>query len=83
MPVLDGLKLCQQLKANPETAGIPVIMLTARGHKVLPTELALTGIECFLDKPFSTRHLIAQINKLLQVPWDGEISAHDTGADAA
>ena len=83
MPVLDGLEFCQQLAANPDTAGIPVIMLTARSHKVPPAELALTGIKCFLDKPFSTRHLIAQINELLQVPSDSEASAHDTSAGAA
>ena len=55
MPVLDGLEFCQQLKANPETAGIPVIMLTARGHKVPPAELVVTGIKCVLDKPFRIR----------------------------
>ncbi len=65
MPVMDGLEFCQQLAADSETGGIPVIMLTARGHKVPPPELKRTNIKCFLDKPFSPRELIVQIKELL------------------
>ena len=83
MPVMDGLEFCQQLAADPETGGIPVVMLTARGHKVPPAELARTNIKCFLDKPFSTRHLIVQIKELLQLPSDESIPLDDAGLSAA
>ncbi len=83
MPLMDGLEFCQQLAANPETGGIPVIMLTARGHKVRPAELETTNIKCFLDKPFSTRHLIVQIKEQLQLPSDESIPLDDAGLSAA
>jgi len=83
MPVMDGLEFCQQLAADPETGGIPVVMLTARGHKVPPAELEKTNIKCFLDKPFSPRHLIVQIKKLLQLPADENIPVDDADLSAA
>lgn len=83
MPVLDGLAFCQQLAADPETGGIPVVMLTARAHKVPPAELKTTNIKCFLDKPFSPRHLIVQIKELLQLPSDESIGVDDAGLSAA
>ncbi len=83
MPVMDGLEFCKRLAADPETGGIPVVMLTARGHKVPPAELARTNIKCFLDKPFSTRHLIVQIKELLHLPSDGSTPVDDAGLSAA
>ena len=83
MPVLDGLAFCQQLAADPETGGIPVVMLTARAHKVPPAGLETTNIKCFLDKPFSPRQLIVQIKELLQLPSDESIGVDDAGLSAA
>ena len=83
MPVWDGLEFCQQLAAEPETGGIPVVMLTARGHKVSPAELERTNIKCFLDKPFSPRDLIVQIKEQLQLPSDKSIPVDDAGLSAA
>ncbi|MEE8154480.1 MAG: response regulator [Phycisphaerales bacterium] len=83
MPVWDGLEFCQQLAADPETGEIPVVMLTARGHKVPPAELEKTNIRCFLNKPFSPRDLIVQIKELLQLPSDESIPVDDVGLSAA
>jgi len=83
MPVMDGLEFCQQLAADSDTGGIPVIMLTARGHKVPPAELEKTNIRCFLNKPFSPRDLIVQIKELLQLPSDESIPVDDVGLSAA
>src|SRR4051795_12930518 len=46
MPLIDGIEMCRRLKANPATAGIPVLMLTARGHRLSPTELQSTNVRC-------------------------------------
>ncbi len=83
MPVWDGLEFCQQLAAGPETGEIPVVMLTARGHKVPPAELEKTNIRCFLNKPFSPRELIVQIKELLQLPSDENIPVDDADLSAA
>src|ERR1700709_2165638 len=43
MPQLSGLELCQRLKADPATSGIPAIMLTARGYHLDPTDTEQSG----------------------------------------
>ena len=54
MPVLDGLEMCRRLKADPATNDIPVLMLTARGHRLRPDDAwKRTNVRCVLAKPFS------------------------------
>ena len=65
MPRMSGLELATKLFENEATAEIPVIMVTARGHKVSAGELARTGIRAMLSKPFSPRELIANVAELL------------------
>lgn len=67
MPVLDGLAACIQLRADARTADVPVIMLTARGHRLTPDEIARTNIKVLLPKPFSARDLLAKIGEVLAV----------------
>lgn len=65
MPVMDGLAACQALKADPATAATPVLLLTARGHRLTDEELALTNVKAVLPKPFSARDLLAKIDQLI------------------
>ena len=65
MPVLDGFELCVQLRENAATAEIPVVLLTARGHKIPPRDLRRTNIQCIIAKPFSARELLSNIEELL------------------
>ncbi|MBO9202199.1 MULTISPECIES: ATP-binding protein [Niastella] len=61
MPVLDGIGLLQEVKANKATAHIPVILLTARAgeeSKIVGWE---TGADDYLTKPFSSKELISRI----------------------
>ena len=84
MPGGNGLELCERLKKTPETAAIPVLMLTARGYKVAPDDLATTNIKGFIPKPFSTRDLIARIQELGGGSTPAEGGGDDeTGAAAA
>jgi chemosensory pili system protein ChpA (sensor histidine kinase/response regulator) len=66
MPVLDGYQMCLQLKQNPDTANIPIIMLTGRGHKLTEDQLAQTNIKQMMAKPFSAKTLLATALQLLQ-----------------
>lgn len=67
MPVLDGYEVCRRLKANDETAFIPIIILTA--HQDF--EYRLRGIELgaddFLGKPFNHLELLTRVRSLLRV----------------
>ncbi len=66
LPGLDGLDICRQLKANPKTHNIPIIMLTAKGEEAdIVTGLEL-GAEDYIVKPFSPRVLIARIRAVLR-----------------
>src|SRR5262249_34991119 len=66
LPRLDGLEVCRQLRARPETATIPILMLTARGEetdKVVGLEL---GADDYVTKPFGWAELRARIRALLR-----------------
>jgi CheY-like chemotaxis protein len=65
MPGLDGLGALRRLKSDPLTAGIPVIMLTARGHTLARSEAEGSGAALFITKPFSPNQLLAAAEKLL------------------
>jgi two-component system, OmpR family, alkaline phosphatase synthesis response regulator PhoP len=66
MPQLSGLELCRRLKQDPATAGIPAIMLTARGYHLEPHDTEQSGILRMLSKPFSPRQLLATVNEVLE-----------------
>jgi two-component system phosphate regulon response regulator PhoB len=66
LPEVNGFEICKLLRRDPATAGIPIIMLTARAgeiDRVLGLEL---GADDYLTKPFSPRELILRIKKLLE-----------------
>lgn len=66
MPVLDGLETCKRLKADPATASIPVVFLTARSGEVdeiLGLEL---GADDYIQKPISPRKLVARVKALFR-----------------
>jgi CheY-like chemotaxis protein len=65
MPVLDGLNALREIKADPRTASIPVIMLTARGHTLARSEAEGSGAAMFVTKPFSPNQLLADVQRLL------------------
>ena len=65
MPQLDGLQFSARLKETATTSEIPVILLTARGHRVGAADLARTNIREVMAKPFSSRHLRARIDEIL------------------
>ena len=66
MPQLSGLELCQRLKQDPRTSGIPAIMLTARGYHLEPHDTQESGILRMLSKPFSPRQLLTTVNEVLK-----------------
>ncbi len=65
MPVLSGFEMSQALTEDPNTAAIPVILLTARGHKLSQDDLSTTTIQMVIDKPFGPNDLITRIKDVL------------------
>lgn len=61
LPGIDGLEVTRALKGDPATAGIPIVMLTAKGEEAdIVTGLEL-GADDYVAKPFSPRELLARI----------------------
>jgi PAS domain S-box-containing protein len=65
MPNLDGFGLLKALRENPETASIPVIMLSARAGEESRVEGLEAGADDYLIKPFSARELLARVSGAL------------------
>ena len=64
MPQVSGLELCRRLRRNPNTASIPLILLTARGEE----DAKIKGLEVaddYITKPFSPRELVARLKAIL------------------
>jgi ligand-binding sensor domain-containing protein/signal transduction histidine kinase/DNA-binding response OmpR family regulator len=66
MPGINGYDLCRQIKSNIEYSHIPVILLTATIHLNAKIEGLDSGADAYIEKPFSTDLLIAQIGNLIK-----------------
>jgi two-component system response regulator VicR len=65
MPDLDGWDLYQQLKADPNTKSIPVIVITAKSQSIDRTlGLYVAKVDDYLTKPFHPDELVASIEKI-------------------
>src|SRR5687768_12039692 len=66
LPGMDGLLVCQALRADPATALLPIIMLTARAEEVERIAGLELGADDYITKPFSPRELAARVAALLR-----------------
>lgn len=65
MPVMTGVEFVENLRKNPETVDIPVIMLTARGFAIEDERKEELNISACLSKPFSPRELLQSVEEVL------------------
>jgi DNA-binding response OmpR family regulator len=68
LPELDGYQVCRAIKADPGTAQIRVVMLTARAGPADQQLAAEAGADAFLTKPFSPAELLAAVQALMGRP---------------
>ena len=66
LPGLDGLEVCRMLRADERTAGLPIIMLTARGEESDRIVGLDVGADDYVVKPFSPNELVARVRALLR-----------------
>jgi DNA-binding response OmpR family regulator len=66
LPGMDGLLVCQTLRKDPDTAAIPIIMLTARGEEAERIAGLELGADDYVTKPFSPGELVARVAALLR-----------------
>ena len=65
MPKMDGYAACREIKADPATKNIPVIMLTAVGYDLNKKLAKQMGADGYVTKPFSRQQLVDAITLLL------------------
>jgi CheY-like chemotaxis protein len=79
MPGLDGYEVCRRLRADPDTAFLPVVMITASGEQEKRRALD-AGADDFVTKPFDQAELLARVRSLLRVKaYHDEIEAFNRG----
>jgi two-component system, OmpR family, phosphate regulon response regulator PhoB len=66
LPLLSGIEVCRQMRRMPETKGVPIIMLTARGEEGDKLRGLDSGADDYITKPFSPSELIARIRAVLR-----------------
>jgi two-component system, OmpR family, alkaline phosphatase synthesis response regulator PhoP len=74
MPYMDGFEVLQNLRRNPSTREIPVIMLTAKAQDADVFKGWQSGVDCYLTKPFNPMELVSfvkRIFKSMDDPGDG------------
>ncbi len=67
MPRLDGMQLVQALRADPRTAAVPVILMSARAGDEAIAEGLESAADDYLVKPFSARELIARVGARIEI----------------
>ena len=66
LPGLDGREICRLLRADPSTASIPIIMVTARAEEVDRIAGLELGADDYITKPFSPNEVVARVRALLR-----------------
>ena len=67
MPELDGFEVCERIRSNPAWAKAKIVMLTAKGREVERERGLSLGADAYVTKPFSTRDLVEQVKRMLDV----------------
>ena len=66
LPGVDGIEVCRELRKNPDTRTIPIIMMTAKGEEADVVSGLEVGADDYVPKPFSTKVLVARLRALLR-----------------
>ncbi|MGH7392189.1 MAG: response regulator [Candidatus Rokuibacteriota bacterium] len=66
LPEMDGLDVCRRLRADPRTAQLPIIMLTAKADEVDRVVGLEIGADDYVAKPFSPKELVARVRAVLR-----------------
>lgn len=72
LPGMDGLDVCRAIRADRRTAGVPIIMVTAKGEEEDVVEGLALGADDYVTKPFSPKVLVARVQAVLRRRAGGE-----------
>jgi DNA-binding response OmpR family regulator len=85
LPDLDGLSICAEVRRDPRTVHLPIVMLTARGDETDRVVGLEGGADDYIVKPFSPKEMVARVRSLLRrmerKPPDGPLRFGDLEVD--
>jgi DNA-binding response OmpR family regulator len=83
LPEMNGYGVCENLRRNPATASVPIVMMTVLPGQ-FPRLVGLeSGVNAFVHKPFQTQELISCVEGLLHSRAQALVSTHAAGSLAA
>lgn len=65
MPNIDGIETCRQLKADPDTKKIPIVIVTTKGEPEMVERAFMAGCDDYLTKPVSKLSLISKVKSFI------------------
>jgi DNA-binding response OmpR family regulator len=74
MPEVDGLELARRLRADPETCGIPLIVLSAGSFDVVHAGFSDLGVCTLYEKPVTSEELAARIREVVRAEGRGQLT---------
>ncbi len=84
MPEMSGTELCRALKSDPETAGIPVVLVTSKAEREMKIEGLELGADDYVTKPFHPRELLARVRSLVRLRQvQGELAMRNADLERA
>ncbi|MGE0718300.1 MAG: phosphate regulon transcriptional regulator PhoB [Alphaproteobacteria bacterium] len=66
LPLVSGIEVCRQIRRMPESRGVPIVMLTARGEEADKVRGLNSGADDYVTKPFSPSELSARLKAVLR-----------------
>ena len=66
LPELDGLEVCRRIRSDPNSAAVPIIMLTAKADEIDRVVGLEMGADDYIAKPFSPKELVARVRAVLR-----------------
>jgi len=67
MPEMSGTELCRAIRGDPETAGLPVVLVTSKAEREMKIEGLEGGADDYVTKPFHPRELLARVRALVRL----------------
>jgi two-component system alkaline phosphatase synthesis response regulator PhoP len=65
LPGMDGFEICHRLRGEPETAGLPILMFSAKAQEIDKNTGLKVGADDYLPKPAAPAEIVSRVQKLL------------------
>ncbi len=68
MPEMDGVTVCEKLRADPATAAVPILMLSGRSQPGAEEEGLAVGANAYMKKPMDPKEMLVILKEIMGIP---------------